>query len=287
VQVENPTARRDVPGTAGADSWNPKAEAIRLWNADPCGGAVGDAPEGSRAFFAAVDRERYVAYAPWLPDVAGFNRFAGKRLLEVGCGMGTDLAGFGRGGANVFAVDLTPRHLRIARQRLQQESLPMRLGRADGELLPFRDGAFDVVYSFGVLHHTPGIEQAIAEIYRVLKPGGTFVIGLYHRGSVYWWFYTIFLRGIVKGGLLTKGYQRLVADIERHDHSDAVPLVRAYGRRQVRHMLKQFGSVSTEVHHLSPSDFSYLAPLLRALPAGVRTFLERRFGWYVFGKAVK
>jgi SAM-dependent methyltransferase len=278
---------REATATVPVQQWNPKAEAVRLWGADPCGGAVGGGPEGSGAFFAAVDRDRYVSYAPWLPAAAGFTAFRGRRLLEVGCGMGTDLSQFGRGGAETFAIDLTPRHLRIARQRLEHESLPVRLGRADGEALPFLDGVFDVVYSFGVLHHTPGIDQAISEIYRVLKPGGTLVLGLYHRGSVYWWFYTIFLRGVVKGGLFTKGYRRLVADIERHDHSDAVPLVRAYGRRQLRRMLKQFRSIRTEVHHLSPSDFSYFAPLLGALPRRVMSFFERRLGWYVFAKAVK
>jgi SAM-dependent methyltransferase len=267
--------------------WDPKGEAVRLWNADPCGGAVDGGPEGSAPFFAAVDRERYVNYAPWLPRVAEFESHRGRRVLEVGCGMGTDLSRFGRGGAKAFAVDLTPHHLLIARKRLENDALPLRLSRADGESLPFRDGVFDVVYSFGVLHHTPAIASAVSEIHRVLKPGGRLILGLYHRDSVFFWFYTILLRGISKGLLFTRGYRRLLADIENHPHTDAVPLVSVYGRRQVRRLLGQFSTVETEVHHLSDSDFSYIERVARALPHGIRAFLDRRVGWYLFAKAVK
>lgn len=268
-------------------SWNPKQEAMRLWGADPCGGAVGEAREGSPEFFRAVDRDRYVSYAPWLPEAAGFDKFPGKRLLEIGCGMGTDLAAFARGGARVHAVDLTPRHLGIARQRLINEARPVKLARADGETLPFANETFDVVYSFGVLHHTPGTQAAVDEIWRVLKPGGSAIVALYHRNSAFFWFYTILLRGILKGGLPRHGYRRLVADIEQHQHTDALPLVKVYSRRDMRTTFRRFRSVRTEVHHLEPSHFSYLAPVIRSLPDSWLRRAAGRLGWYVFAKATK
>lgn len=266
--------------------WNPKDEAMRLWGADPCGGAVGGA-EGSREFFQAVDCDRYVSYAPWLPAAAGFSEFQGRRLLEIGCGMGTDLASFARGGADVFAVDLTPRHLNIARQRLETENRSVRLVRSDGESLPFPDRSFDVVYSFGVLHHTPGTEAAVDEVWRVLKPGGTAIVALYHRNSVFYWFYTILLRGVLKAGLVRSGYRRLVADIEQHAHTDALPLVKVYSRRDMKKLFARFRSVATEVHHLEPGHFSYLAPVVRRLPDGWLDRAANRLGWYVFAKATK
>ena len=268
-------------------AWDPKQEAMRLWGADPCGGDVGEAREGSLEFFRDVDRDRYVSYAPWLPAAAGFDRFSGRRLLEIGCGMGTDLASFARGGANVHAVDLTPRHLAIARQRLLSEDHPVRLARSDGEALPFPSDAFDVVYSFGVLHHTPGTETAVEEIRRVLKPGGTAVIGLYHRNSAFYWLNTIVVSGLLHGRLLTAGYRRLVADIERHDHTDALPLVKVYSRRDMRRMFKRFRSVQIEVHHLEPGHFSYLARLVRRMPDGWFRRASNSLGWYIFAKAVK
>ena len=268
-------------------AWDPKQEAMRLWGADPCGGDVGESAEGSSEFFRDVDRDRYVAYAPWLPAAAGFDRFRGRRLLEIGCGMGTDLASFARGGAEVHAVDLTPRHLAIARQRMINDGRRVKLVRSDGEVLPFPDDTFDVVYSFGVLHHTPGTETAIEEVRRVLKPGGSAVVGLYHRNSAFYWLNTIVVSGLLHGRLLTSGYRRLVADIERHDHTDALPLVKVYSRRDMRRLFRRFRSVETEVHHLELSHFSYLARLVRLLPDAWFRRASNRLGWYVFAKARK
>ncbi len=276
-----------MPNRTSALEWDPKREAMRLWNADPCGGAAADASEGSADFFAAIDRDRYGAYAPWLPRAAEFDRHTGESLLEIGCGMGTDLASFARGGARTVAVDLTTRHLSIARQRLRGQGTPVRLVRSDGEVLPFADNTFDVVYSFGVLHHTPGTQTAIDEAHRVLKPGGHAIIAMYHRDSAFFWFHTIFLRGIVKAGIVRHGYRRLVADIEQHQHTDALPLVKVYSRRQLRRMFAGFRSVETEVHHLDASHFSYLAPLVRRLPISWMEAVSHHFGWYVFAKATK
>jgi len=271
------------PDRSAASKWNPKTEAIRLWDADPCGGAVG-ANEGTPEFFRAVDRSRYDEYAPWLREAARFGRFPGAIVLEIGCGMGTDLAQFGRGGAVTMAVDLTPRHLAIAHKRLQCEGLIPRLARADAEQLPFRDAAVDVVYSFGVLHHTPGIEAAIREVHRVLKPGGTAIIALYHRNSAFYWISTLLIRGILQGQLFSRGYRRLIADVERHDHTDALPLVRVYSRRELKRLLSRFSSVETRVHHLG---VSFGTRVFRYLPPSFVRWCDRRFGWYVIAYATK
>jgi len=269
------------------DSWNPKEEAKRLWGADPCGGAIAVAPEGTAEFFSAVDRVRYQTYAPWLSGAVPFAGHDGKRVLEVGCGMGTDLARFARHGALTFGLDLTPRHLSIARARMDREQLPSRLVRGDAERLPVRDASVDTVYSFGVLHHTPGIDAALSEIHRVLRPGGTLVLGLYHRHSVFYWLNTIFVWGLLHGRLFRDGYRRLMADIERHDHSGALPLVNVYSRRQTRRLLRRFSSVEVTTHHLEASHFSYLEPACRSLPRSVLESAGRRWGWYVLAHATK
>lgn len=276
---------RDPSTAPGAERWNPKHEAVRQWSADPCGGeAAGTEREGSAAFFRAVDADRYGAYAPWLPAVAGFQARAGARLLEVGCGMGTDLAAFARGGAEVFAVDLTPRHLHIARERLRVEGHPVRLVRSDGESLPFPDASFDVVYSFGVLHHTPDTQKAFDEIHRVLRPGGRAIIALYHRHSAFFWIFTVATRGVLWGGLLREGYRRLLAGLE-HGDAGAVPLVKVFSRRELTRMLSAFRSVTTEVHHLEPGHFGYLAPIARRLPPRLFRAASRRYGWYLVARA--
>src|SRR6266852_5189992 len=94
-----------------------KQRAREQWTHDPAGAVYGREHEfGTREFFDTVERHRYTEYAPWMLEVMGFDQFAGARLLEVGCGMGTDLLQFARGGAEVTGVDLTPRSIEITRQ---------------------------------------------------------------------------------------------------------------------------------------------------------------------------
>src|SRR5215831_7393756 len=159
-----------------------KERAREQWRHDPAGAAYGRGYEfGTREFFNAVEHHRYTEYAPWMPEVMGFDQFAGQRLLEVGCGMGTDLLQFARGGAHVTGVDLTPRSIEISRKHFEVYGERGDFGITDGESLPFADESFDVVYSNGVLHHTPDTERAVREIHRVLRSGGLARVMLYHR----------------------------------------------------------------------------------------------------------
>src|ERR1700736_4905279 len=153
---------------------NEKQRARDQWSKDPAGAIYGATHEvGTREFFDEVERHRYHEYAAWMPEVMGFDQFAGKRLLEVGCGMGTDLLQFARGGAQVTGIDLTPRSIEISRRRFEVYGQKGDFAIGDCECLPFDDESFDVAYSNGVLHHTPDTAGAVREIYRVLKPGGT------------------------------------------------------------------------------------------------------------------
>src|SRR5437870_1125636 len=147
-----------------------KQRAREQWSQDPAGAVYGREHEfASREFFEAVERHRYQDYAPWMPEVMGFNDFSGARLLEVGCGMGTDLLQFSLGGATVTGVDLTPRSIEISRRHFEVYGELCDFATTDAEHLPFVGESFDVVYSNGVLHHTPDTEGAVAEIHRVLR----------------------------------------------------------------------------------------------------------------------
>src|SRR5438094_3579301 len=180
-----------------------KERAREQWTGDPAGAIYGREHEfGTREFFDAVEQHRYREYAPWMPRAMGFDQFAGERLLEVGCGMGTDLLQFARGGAEVTGVDLTPRSIQISRQHLDVYGARGDFAISDGENLPFAGESFDVVYSNGVLHHTPDTVGAVREVHRVLRPGGQARVMLYHRGSVHYWGQIIFRRGLLGGELL-------------------------------------------------------------------------------------
>src|SRR4051794_17854646 len=152
-----------------------REEARSQWSHDPAGSiAAEDVELGTPASFAKVEAHRY-AEQPWMHETFRFERFAGERVLEIGVGLGTDHLQFARAGAQTTGVDLTPRCIELTRRRFEQEGLSSDLRIMDAENLAFDDDSFDVVYSFGVLHHIPSTERAFAQVRRVLRPGGVFL----------------------------------------------------------------------------------------------------------------
>src|SRR5262245_24146788 len=172
-----------------------KSRVHDFWQANPCGSKVSDEKIGTREFFDAVERHRYLT--EWhIPEVVGFPRWSGSEVLEIGCGLGTDAINFGRAGALYTGVDLTEASIEIVRRRFELECLTANLRVADAEKLPFQDNSFDLVYSHGVLHHTPDTQRAIDEVHRVLKPGGTAMVMLYHKNSYNYWINIMTMRRI-------------------------------------------------------------------------------------------
>jgi SAM-dependent methyltransferase len=260
-----------------------KLETQRQWNANPCGAdSAADLEPGTPAFFRSVEQHRYEVYAPWLKQRAGFSAFAGARVLEIGPGLGTDHAQFARAGARNFAIDLTATHLAMTKRRFTHEQLRTRLTRGDAERLPFASESFDVVYSFGVLHHTPDTARAVLEAWRVLKPGGVAIVSLYHRHSAFHWIATVLCRGVRRGELFTRGYRRLLSDVEHGAReSGAAPLVRVLSRRQCRRLFARFSEVSVSADHI---DVGHVFPSRPPSPPGRRRLLEKlagRWGWYL------
>ncbi|MCX5732872.1 MAG: class I SAM-dependent methyltransferase [candidate division NC10 bacterium] len=264
-----------------------KREAIEQWTRDPCGFSGAEGVEvGTKAFYERVDANRYDEYGPWMKSTLEFACFAGKRLLEVGFGMGTDLFQFASSGALASGVDLSPTHLQIASQRFSLYGVPADLRLADAENLPFKDGAFDVVYTFGVIHHTPNTQKAAEEIYRVLKPGGRAIIGVYHRYSAFFLSSVLLESYLLRLGCLRESYRRTLSRIEVRRHSDACPLVKVYSRGSLRRLLRRFPVVQIECAHLDRSHFGTLG---RLVPDGIVGWLERRqrMGWYLIAKCTK
>lgn len=263
-----------------------KRQAREQWTGDPCGARYGAKYEfATREFFDEVERNRYREYAPWMPEVMGFDGFKGKRLLEVGCGMGTDLLQFARGGAFCTGVDLTPRSVEISSLHFGLYGMLADFALADGEQLPFADESFDVVYSNGVLHHTPDTERAVGELHRVLKPGGLARVMLYHRHSLYYWTEIILHRGILRGHFL-RGHspEQIMSRYVEYSEHDARPLVKVYSRGQARKLFEPFSKIKTEVEQMVREELRFLRPLVSD-----RMFrrLRRSAGWNVIITAEK
>jgi ubiquinone/menaquinone biosynthesis C-methylase UbiE len=263
-----------------------KLRAREQWSQDPCGAEYDREHElGTREFFDAIEHHRYTEYAAWMPRLMEFDKFRGARLLEIGCGMGTDLLQFSRGGARCIGIDLTPRSIEITRHRFRLYGAEGAFMISDGECLPFRDDSFDVVYSNGVLHHTPDTAGAIREVHRVLRPGGVAKVMLYHRHSLNYWFEVILRRGVLGAEFLRgRSAEEIMSRVIEHSDHEARPLVKVYSRKQARALFSLFKAVSVEVEQLTRAELRFLSPLVSE---SMLDRLRKRIGWNVIVTAIK
>ena len=156
-----------------------KSAVADFWNAEPCGTRY----LGEKSEFDMHARARY-ELEPYIFDFAGFNSARGLRVLEIGVGMGADYEQWLRAGALATGVDLSAGSLERAQCRCELAGLVPDLRLADAENLPLASNSFDVVYSYGVMHHSPDTAKCLREAWRVLKPGGEARIMLYHHLSL-------------------------------------------------------------------------------------------------------
>ena len=158
-------------------------EIQRYWNERIHDLEMTDEPVGTRRFFDDLDEYRFDKLR-YLPQLVDFSAFRGQRLLEVGCGIGTDLLRFARGGARVTGIDLSKTAIGLAEQNFALHGeTPEELRVANGEALPYADAAFDVVYGHGVIQYTANPARLVTECARVLRPGGTGIFMVYNRVS--------------------------------------------------------------------------------------------------------
>jgi ubiquinone/menaquinone biosynthesis C-methylase UbiE len=154
-----------------------------FWNDASCGENLYLKGEGLLNQYENQLKIRY-ELEPYIIPFAGFDKQNGKKILEIGVGLGADHQMFAENGANLFGIDLTERAIERTRKRFELLNLKSTLNVGDAENLPFNDGEFDMVYSWGVIHHSPNTPRAVDEIHRVLKKGGQARIMIYNKRSM-------------------------------------------------------------------------------------------------------
>ena len=257
-------------------------EAVRdFWNADPCGIRY---LEGTQDF-EAHSRKRY-QLEPFIFDFADFHSGRGLKVLEVGVGMGADYVEWLKAGAHATGVDLSLASIENARLRCEAAGFNPDLRPADAEHLPFSDGSFDIVYSYGVMHHSPDPQQCVREALRVLKPGGQARIMIYHHrsltGAMLWLRYGIIHR---------KSLRQCV-----FDHLES-PGTKSYTLEQARKLMSGFGEVTMRVA-FSPGDLllhdpstkfqsSFYRLIWRVFPRFLLRRVGRRWGLFLLITATK
>ncbi len=260
-----------------------------FWEANPVAAEGISSAPGTAEFFRNFDAIREADDCePWnfSDAIHGYSLAKGLRVLDAGCGNGYVLAQYARFGADVSGVDLTQTALDLSRKRFALAGLNGDFRLTDGNRLSFKDATFDIACSMGVLHHIADPRPMIAEMRRVVKPGGCIILMLYHRAS---WKYHVVLR--VKR-LLDPRY-RGKSQAEALNMNDGVycPLALVYTRAQARDLLKNFLDHRFELNQLSwkqlllvPGIDRLLRPIL---PPANRNIFARTMGWNLYVTATK
>ena len=245
-------------------------EAVQhFWDEAPCGTGNIAYPPGTLEYFEAIADNRN-RLEPFIVEYAQFNKWTGKKILEIGCGAGTDLLQFALAGANAIGMDLSPHSAHLTGSRLHAYNCQGNALVADAENLPFKGDEFELTYSWGVLHHTPNPKRAIEEIYRVTKPGGGICIMLYHRHSL------VSLQLYLLYGLLALKPFRSLKDILANHHES--PGTKAYTVAETQQMFSAFKDLKIKIR-LTPYDLRYKRD--KYLPQWVSRLIPQRLGWFM------
>ncbi|QQR49710.1 class I SAM-dependent methyltransferase [bacterium] len=209
-----------------------KESVARYWNQASCGTEFIHEAKHSREYFEAIEDFRYTI-EPEIFAFAQFTRFHNKKILEVGVGAGTDFLQWVRAGAQAYGVDLTQEAVTNVLHRLAIYNLTAcDVHVADAEKLNFDNNSFDLVYSWGVIHHSPDPVQCLREIVRVTKPGGAIKIMVYNRRSLFAWY-----QYLQFGLLLGKPFTSMKKILAQHQES---PGTQAYTFKEIKKILKDF-----------------------------------------------
>lgn len=259
-----------------------KDEVQNQWDRDACGSHyVKEAKEDTLDWYLEVERYRYDVYGPWMLDLLEFDKHRGKKLLEVGGGLGTDHSQFARNGVITTDLDLSSGHLAHAKRNFELRGLPGEFVHGDAENMPFEDGTFDVVFSNGVIHHTPNTARVVDEMYRVLKPGGRVIIMVYAENSLHYWrnlFYTI---GVENGKLGSVSMGDIMSESVEISEHGSKPLVKVYTKERLNNMFHRFTDRQIFQRQMVPEERPHM---LRWVPMSV---MERLAGWNLIIKANK
>jgi ubiquinone/menaquinone biosynthesis C-methylase UbiE len=284
-----------------------------FWESDPCGSSFIKSKSTWRDFFIEYDNFKY-SVEPHIPHELSKIDFNNKKVLEIGLGQGAEAQTIIEGGGIYNGIDLTMESIKRVKTRFDIFDLPYEsLQIMNAEQLEFESNLFDVVFSHGVIHHSPRIREIIYEIYRVLKPGGLAVIMVYHRNSIN---YQISIKVIRRLGIFLLFFPGMVSLVSKVTHEDKERLekhrtnLRTYGidylkmsnfihkstdgpdnvfssvfsEKEIRMLFSRFASIEIKPHHLNERHL----PILKSiLSKKIKEKIANRYGWHLWIKATK
>ena len=239
-----------------------------FWNDRPCNIKHSNKEIGTKEYFVEVTNRKYLVESHII-DFANFKNYNQKTVLEVGCGIGTAAQSFIENGAIYTGIDLSDKSVELANKRLTLFNLKGTIYKSNiEELTNVNDTQFDLIYSFGVLHHTPNIEKSIKNIYNMLKPGGEFKLMLYAKNS---W-----------------KYFEIIEGLDQYEAQSGVPIANVYTNEEVHELLKDFNNITIVQAHIFPykieqyKNYVYeKKDYFQNMPNELFACLEKNLGWHL------
>jgi len=238
------------------------------WNVRPCNVRHSTNPVGSREYFDEVERRKYFVERH-IPAFAQFPKWKGKRVFEIGCGLGTDAVNFARAGASYTAIELSEKSLELARRRFEIFGLKGTFYHGNAEevaaIVPAQE--FDLIYSFGVLHHTPHPQRVLEGIKKFLGSNSELRLMMYAQHS---W------KQIM-----------IAAGLDQPEAQAGCPVASTLTQAELRELLRDFEILEMRQDHIFPYvvekyvQYQYeLAPWFKAMPKEMFRALEKTLGWH-------
>ena len=248
---------------------------VEYWNARPCNINHGTSPIGTKEFFAEVSKRRFLV-EPHMREFAGYHMWQGKRVLEIGTGIGTEAEEFSKHGAEYVGIDISDVSIGLCKQRFNVLGLPgeFHVRNVQDDLSDL--GQFDLVYSCGVIHHFPNIELSLDNMHKALTPGGELRLLVYAKNSC-------------KMSMIQKG-------LDQYEAQDACPYAQAYSREDIHKLLpapnwtierlRQSHCFMYNVEEYKKGNY-VLEPWFAAMSEEMRDAVKEYLGWHMMVKARK
>jgi len=273
-----------------------------FWNSAPCGSKLSNQDHATRGYFLEIENRRY-GHQPHILSMLAKIDWRGKRILEIGTGVGTDARNIIARGATYEGINVDQGSVDLTAKAFKAFAVQANVQKCSATALTYSDRSFDVVYSFGVLHHIPDVDQAISEIHRVLKPGGQVLVMLYNKTSINYYIEIMFLRKIVLKLLLIPAIFRLMVQLgfsrdklarhteiyrssrsptpqewlSRNTDGPDNPYSWVYSKNEAATLFDQFDPISNEVKFFDRTHWGVLGKLI---PASVSRWIGEKWGWH-------
>jgi len=244
-------------------------EIKKYWNKRPCNVRHSEKPIGTKEYFDEVEKKKYfVEYH--IPKFANFPNWRNKKVLEIGCGIGTDAVNFSRNNAEYTGLELSKESLKLTQKRFEVFDLKGTFYEKNAEenLDFLGNNSYDLIYSFGVIHHSLNPDKIVNNVYKLLKDNGTFKLMLYAEHS---W-----------KNIMIKN------DKDQYEAQSNCPMASTWTNEQVKDLLKNFKNVTIEQKHIFPykipeykKNIYVKHEWFQHMPDELFNILEKNLGWHL------